>query len=47
MVPDGGRLWAESPGPGQGPTFFVVLPACPEGRLEGETKLPEGSMLAL
>ena len=22
----GGRLWAESPGPGQGATFYVVLP---------------------
>ena len=32
----GGRLWAESPGPGQGATFFFVLPVDPEGA-EGGT----------
>ncbi len=43
----GGRLWAESPGPGRGATFFFVLPVNPEKRPGGETTLPGRSMLAL
>lgn len=35
----GGRVDAQSPGPGQGSTFEVRLPLCPEGAAEAEPEV--------